>query len=94
MNGSYGLGLSIAESHKEKIWAENENGNKTIFVQLPTNNGIEKRWDFSQPQFVLSVQIGAAHSYGGTGIFYARDGTRKAVRKTCRWQVFGPWKSP
>ena len=39
MNGSYGLGLSIAESivetHKGKIWAESENGYNTFFVQLP-----------------------------------------------------------
>ena len=42
MNGSYGLGLSIAESiveaHKGKIWAESENGYNTFFVQLPTSN--------------------------------------------------------
>jgi signal transduction histidine kinase len=42
MNGSYGLGLSIAESiveaHKGKIWAESKNGYNTFFVQLPTNN--------------------------------------------------------
>ena len=41
MNGSYGLGLSIAESiveaHKGKIWAESEDGYNTFFVQLPTN---------------------------------------------------------
>ena len=39
MNGSYGLGLSIAESiveaHKGKIWAQSENGYNTFFVQLP-----------------------------------------------------------
>ena len=42
MNGSYGLGLSIAESivqaHKGKIWAESQQGYNTFFVQLPTNN--------------------------------------------------------
>ena len=42
MNGSYGLGLSIAESiveaHKGKIWAESENGYNTFFVQLPAKN--------------------------------------------------------
>ena len=42
MNGSYGLGLSIAEStveaHKGRIWAESENGYNTFFVQLPINN--------------------------------------------------------
>jgi signal transduction histidine kinase len=42
MNGSYGLGLSIAESiveaHKGKIWAESENGYNTFYIQLPTNN--------------------------------------------------------
>ena len=41
LNGSYGLGLSIAESiveaHKGKIWAESENGYNTFFVQLPLN---------------------------------------------------------
>ena len=41
MNGSYGLGLSIAESivqtHKGKIWAESANGYNTFFVQLPLN---------------------------------------------------------
>ena len=41
INGSYGLGLSIAESivqtHKGKIWAESENGVNTFFVQLPLN---------------------------------------------------------
>ena len=30
MNGSYGLGLSIAESHMERIWAESENGSNNF----------------------------------------------------------------
>ena len=42
MNGSYGLGLAIAESiveaHKGRIWAESENGCNTFYVQLPTNH--------------------------------------------------------
>ena len=42
MNGSYGLGLSIAESiveaHKGKIWAESKNGYNIFYVQIPINN--------------------------------------------------------
>ena len=42
MNGSYGLGLSIAESivtaHKGKIWAESHDDYNTFYVQLPVNN--------------------------------------------------------
>jgi signal transduction histidine kinase len=42
MNGSYGLGLSIAESiveaHKGKIWAESRNGYNFFYVQIPANN--------------------------------------------------------
>ena len=41
INGSYGLGLPIAESivraHKGKIWAQSEGGINTFFVQLPLN---------------------------------------------------------
>ena len=39
MNGSYGLGLAIAESivdaHKGSIWAESGDGCNTFFVQIP-----------------------------------------------------------
>ena len=46
MNGSYGLGLSIAEAvveaHKGKIWAESGDGCNTFFVQLPaTTAGVK-----------------------------------------------------
>ena len=38
-DGSFGLGLAIAESiikeHNGKIWAESTNGTNTFFVQLP-----------------------------------------------------------
>ena len=38
-NGSYGLGLAIAESivnrHRGKIWAESQNGINTFYVELP-----------------------------------------------------------
>ena len=40
-NGSYGLGLSIAEAivqeHRGRIWAESHDGCNTFHVQLPTN---------------------------------------------------------
>ena len=40
-DGSYGLGLAIAESiveaHKGKIWAESQNGYNTFYVQIPIN---------------------------------------------------------
>ena len=40
LNGSYGLGLSIAESiveaHRGRIWAESGNGYNTFYVQIPT----------------------------------------------------------
>lgn len=39
LNGSYGLGLSIAQSiarvHKGKIWAQSQRGINTFYVQLP-----------------------------------------------------------
>lgn len=39
MNGSYGLGLSIAEAvvtaHKGKIWAESREGQNSFFAQFP-----------------------------------------------------------
>lgn len=42
MNGSYGLGLSIAESvveaHKGRIWAESGNGHNSFHVQLPVRS--------------------------------------------------------
>ena len=41
MNGSYGLGLSIAQAvvtaHKGKIWAESADGYNTFHVQLPVH---------------------------------------------------------
>lgn len=40
INGSYGLGLAIAENivreHKGKIWAESRNGRNTFYIQLPS----------------------------------------------------------
>lgn len=43
MNGSYGLGLSIAESvvtaHKGKIWAESADGGNVFFVRIPLQSG-------------------------------------------------------
>ena len=46
MNGSYGLGLSIAasivEAHKGKIWAQSEGGINTFFVQLPSRSASAK----------------------------------------------------
>ena len=42
MNGSYGLGLSIAQSvvqaHKGKIWAESDDGINTFYVQIPIHS--------------------------------------------------------
>ena len=42
MNGSYGLGLSIAEAivtaHRGKIWAESKEGCNTFFVQFPVTS--------------------------------------------------------
>ena len=42
VNGSYGLGLAIAETivtaHRGKIWAKSEDGCNTFFVQLPISN--------------------------------------------------------
>jgi len=42
MNGSYGLGLSIAEAivsvHKGRIWAQSDSASNTFFVQLPVHN--------------------------------------------------------
>ena len=42
LNGSYGLGLSIAEAvveaHKGRIWAESRDGYNVFYVQLPTIN--------------------------------------------------------
>ncbi|MBQ8835245.1 MAG: HAMP domain-containing histidine kinase [Oscillospiraceae bacterium] len=41
-DGSYGLGLSIAQSiveeHNGRIWAESENGRNTFYVQLPLSD--------------------------------------------------------
>ena len=40
-DGSYGLGLSIAErivsDHRGRIWAEGKDGTNTFFVSLPLN---------------------------------------------------------
>ena len=46
MNGSYGLGLAIAEAvveaHKGRIWAESAQGCNTFFVQLPVGSSSVK----------------------------------------------------
>lgn len=46
MDGSYGLGLAIAEAivhaHRGKIWAESRGGINTFFVQLPVRDYLNK----------------------------------------------------
>ena len=47
MNGSYGLGLSIAEgiveSHKGKIWAESKDGYNRFCCQFPSTGGEQQQ---------------------------------------------------
>ena len=33
-------------------------------------------------------------TFSGILYFYALNGIRKAVKKTCRWHVFRPWENP
>lgn len=46
INGSYGLGLSIAQriitEHRGKIWAESYRGINTFYVQLPLSRGTKQ----------------------------------------------------
>ena len=35
-----------------------------------------------------------ADTHLGIRIFDTPGGTRKGVKKTCRWHVFSPWESP
>lgn len=94
MNGSYGLGRSIAESHMERIWAESENGYNTFLFSCQQITESKSGGLLVSPSLCCPYKLGQFTLTGGPECFYARDGTRKAVKKTCRWQVFWPWKSP
>ena len=66
-----------------------------LILNLSENEKVLVRRTFPKsPIRTLAPNISKSHSGFGDIFAYARDGTRKAVKKTCQWHVFRPWENP
>lgn len=79
MNGSYGLGFSIAESHKERIWAESENGYNTFLFTCQQITESKSGGIIVSPSLCCPYKLGQFTLTGGPEFFMLEMGPERPL---------------
>ena len=94
MNGSYGLGLSIAEFHMERIWAESENGYNTFLFSCQQITESKSGGLLVSPSLRCPYKLGQFTLTGGPEFFMLEMGLEWPLGKPAGGRFSGRGRVP